>query len=135
LAYLVAAALLTAYLVLLFLQWSDVGTDDKSWARRLQVVDALQALALAGAGILLGATVQRQATRREAKRADDEQARADRNQAAAEGGRAMAKATRAKLRASIAGGRYETGGVGGQVSQPVTSELSELANLADEYQL
>ena len=134
-AYLVAALLLAAYLVLLFLQWFDVGADDKAWARRLQLVNALEALAVAGAGLLLGATAQRQATRREAKRANEERARADANQAAAEGGRAMAKATRAKLRAASDGGRYETRGLGQQPSHPVASELSELADLAEQYEL
>ena len=134
LAYLVASVLVTAYLVVLFLQWFDVGASDRDWARRLQLLSALEALAAAGAGALLGTTVQRRATRKEARRADGERLRADDNQAAAEGGRAMAKATRAKLQAASDGGRYETRGLG-EAAQPVASELSELAGLADQYGL
>ena len=78
---LAALALIGMYLYFLFDLWSHVGSiqDDTAWARYLEINAALQALAFAAAGALLGTTVQKQVTNAESDRADENADAADAN--------------------------------------------------------
>jgi hypothetical protein len=85
-----------AYIVLLILQFGHIGVDDAEWNRRLELLNPLQALAFAGAGVLLGTAVQQQATKKALDLADE-------NKDAAAMGRELAGAVKA-----AAGGKGET---------------------------
>ena len=81
-----------AYITLLVLQFCHVGADDAEWIRRMELLNPLQSLAFAGAGVLLGTAVQQQATR-------SAQQQADANAEDAEKGRALDAAVKAKVAA------------------------------------
>lgn len=87
-----AAFFVGTYLVLLILQFSHLGTPDSEWLRRLELLNPLQSLAFAGAGVLLGTAVQQQATRK----AEEVAAQ---NQEDANVGRAMKAAVAGKMAA------------------------------------
>lgn len=107
-AWVGAAVFVGAYIVLLILQFCHVGADDMEWNRRLELLNPLQSLAFAGAGVLLGTAVQQQATR-------SAQDLADQNQEDATKGRALEAAVKAKIAAP-----GET-----------PSEIKELADIAE----
>ncbi len=69
-AWLGAAVFVFAYLVLLILQFYHLDSTGLEWNRRLELLNPLQSLAFAGAGVLLGTVVQKQATKDAAERAD-----------------------------------------------------------------
>jgi len=89
-AWVGATILIGAYLVLLTLQFGHIGVDDGEWNRRLQLLNPLEALAFAAAGVLLGTAVQKQATK-------DAQDRANESQDVAAKGKALAAAVQAKI--------------------------------------
>jgi hypothetical protein len=108
-AWVGATILVAAYVVLLILQFGHLGVDDGEWNRRLQLLNPLEALAFAAAGVLLGTAVQKQAT----KEAQD---LAKENQEIATRGKLLAAAVEAKADAP----------------GPTPPEIKELEPLAKE---
>jgi hypothetical protein len=98
-----------AYIVLLILQFGHIDAGDAAWNRRLELLNPLQALAFAGAGVLLGTAVQQQAT----KKAQD---LAEENQEDANKGRALEAVVKAKAAAP----------------EPTPPAIQELLNVAEE---
>jgi hypothetical protein len=132
----VAAGLLVAYFVFLVFQWNDVGAAEPRWSRRSDLFGGVEALAFAATGAILGATVQRQVTKKAEAQASQahEQAniqkqRADANEAAAEKGRALhnliaVKAKKGDGTPQIRGALPDAGR---------RDELQELLELARQY--
>jgi hypothetical protein len=129
LANLLAMALIAVYLVALGLQWFAAGLDEPEWSRRLHLLGGLEALAFAGAGAVLGTTIQRQVTRKAEEEAAEAKTRANQNQSAAEKGRALHALALTKAQ---------------QASEPATRDLdqatvsgdgglSELVELGNRY--
>ena len=88
-AWIGAGVLVGAWIVLLILQFDHIDAGDGEWNRRLELLNPLQSLAFAGAGVLLGTAVQQQAT----KKAQDQAAE---NEEAAKTGLALETAVKAK---------------------------------------
>ena len=103
------AILVATYLVLLILQFDHIGATDADWNRRLELLNPLQALAFAGAGVLLGTAVQQQATKKA-------QELADQNQEDANKGRALEAAVKAKAASP----------------EPTPPDIQELVQVADQ---
>jgi len=74
-AWVFGAVFVGVYIVLLILQFCHIDAPALEWNRRLELLNPLQSLGFAGAGVLLGTAVQQQAT----KKAEDE---AEKNQKA-----------------------------------------------------
>jgi hypothetical protein len=116
LANLLAMALIAVYLVALGLQWFAAGLDEPEWSRRLHLLGGLEALAFAGAGAVLGTTIQRQVTRKAEEEAAEAKTRANQNQSAAEKGRALHALAVTKAQ---------------QASEPATRDLDQAAVSGD----
>jgi hypothetical protein len=133
-ASVVAVLLLLTYLVFLGLQWGNVTDSDLEYARRADLLGGLEALAFAGAGAILGTTVQRQVTKKaeddaSAARVDAkvQRARADAEQNDAEKGRALHKLAKAKVESAT---RVRTRS--GEALQPAGG-FDEFLRLAAQY--
>jgi hypothetical protein len=121
-ASIVGALLMLAYLVALGLQFTAIGADDGEWARRIELLGGLEALAFAAAGALLGTTVQQRAT-------ESAESRAQANEEAAKKGMALESAVRAKLeQAPQAAAAFDNPEA---FEQGMRKELEELADVAD----
>jgi len=128
-ASVVAVALIVAYLVALGVAWAGTGSSDTVWARRLELLGGLEALAFAAAGAILGTSIQRQATKKADERADEYRGQAAANERDAEKGRALQAMARSKLRLEDeqgAGTRDVDAGTG------TASALRDLVALGDE---
>ena len=131
----VAVALLVVYLLMLL--FLVVKRSDAQWDRLVYLLGGLEALVFTGVGALFGTTVERKASATAAKDADKakEDAAAQRVKAEeatkqAQRGEMLADAIRAK--------RAREGGGPGilraqRIADPITSDVAELAALADRY--
>jgi hypothetical protein len=130
----VAIVLIGVYLVALAVQWFDVGLVEPDWSRRLQLLGGLEALAFAGAGAVLGTTVQRQVTKKAEQQAAEAGRRAEANRVAAEKGKAMQAYAEAKARRTAQAQPAEPGtrDLGGPV-EPTTNDWTELLDVARRY--
>jgi len=126
-------ALVTTYIIALFIQWFSVGQDELPWARRIQLLGGLEALAFAAAGAILGTTVQRRETRKAEARAVEEKARADANEADAETGRVALSYAKTKAAPATNGGEVERRGLGDQ-ADPAAAAYRELVAFIETYE-
>lgn len=95
---LVAVGLIAAFLVLTTELFGQVeGSTPEEWVRYTDLMSSLEALAFAAAGALLGTVLQRQATEREAGRADENSEAAGANLALATAAFDMLKEVRSGL--------------------------------------
>jgi hypothetical protein len=121
-AYVVAIGLILAYLVAVALAWGVVGEAAETWARRIELLGGLEALAFAAAGAVLGVTVQRPAVR-----AAEERAEASAQDARA--GRAVIAAAEAK--ANRANELLENYREASRVEEGITTEFQQLVDIAN----
>lgn len=124
-----AIALIAAYLVLVFIQWTHAGEAELTWVRRSDLLGGIEALAFAAAGAVLGTTVQRKATAKADQRTEDAKAAAERErqraavkELAAERGNAVVNLLEEK-----AAGDMRRGG-------EANSDLQELVGFARRYE-
>jgi hypothetical protein len=127
-AYGVAAVLILAYLVAVTFAWLAVGEAAEAWARRVELLTGLEALAFAAAGAVLGVTVQRPTVTAAENRAEDAEARASANEEAAKTGNALAAVVEAK--ANRVDERADNLREANRVEEGMKTELTELADIA-----
>jgi len=127
-AYVLSAVLILAYLVAIAFAWSNAGEGAEVWARHLELLTGLEALAFAAAGAVLGVTVQRPAVAAAESRAEDAEASAKANEEAAKTGVALAKAVEAKQ--NTVEERLENLKAPDRVAEGMKTELVELADIA-----
>jgi uncharacterized membrane protein YcjF (UPF0283 family) len=131
-AVVVAVVLIAAYLIALFLQWLRIDLPDLAWARGLDLLGGLEALAFAAAGALFGTTVQRQVTEKAEREASAATKRADENEKAAEAGRAVVKLARIKAGPETAApGRRRS--IDARRDETSARDIAELAALGERY--
>lgn len=120
-------AFVVVYFVALRDMWLDVELGEVTWARRNSLLSGLEALAFAGAGALLGTTVQRAQTTDAKKDAEQAREEAQGNEADARSAVAMRSAIAAKRSAvpeRFAGATVDT--------DRVQSELTEILAIGEE---
>jgi|SRR5215217_5682558 len=122
----VAGILVVAYLVALRYQWIHVDDSDLTWARHTQLMTALEALAFAGAGALLGTTVQRAATTEARKDADAQRDRANLNEAEARSAVVMRSALEAKREAASTPRRFAGADIADETQQALLGQFDEV---------
>jgi hypothetical protein len=127
-AYVLSAVLVLAYLVAIAFAWFNVGEEAEAWARHVELLTGLEALAFAAAGAVLGVTVQRPAVAAAESRAADAEATAKANEEAANTGVALAKAVEAKQ--NTVDERLENLKDANRVAEGMKTELVELADIA-----
>lgn len=76
-AWAFGALFVGVYIVLLILQFCHIDAAALEWNRRLELLNPLQSLGFAGAGVLLGTAVQQQATKKAEEHAEKSRQVAD----------------------------------------------------------
>lgn len=125
-AVVAGVAFVIVYFVALRELWLDIDLDEVAWARRSALLGGLEALAFAGAGALLGTTVQRAQVGDAKKDAERARETAQDNAADARSAVAMRSAITAKQSAvpeRFAGAAVDTG--------QVQSELGEILAIGE----
>ena len=126
-------AVVSAVLILVFFAFAvwrmfaiagDEATTDMHWSRVLFIYNALEAMAFAAAGVLLGERVQRSRAVAAEARADQAAERADEATESAARSEANGKALKAAVKA-------KQGAPGAAEAAMANPELNELSNLAD----
>ena len=135
----VAAVVVVLYFGLLIYLLSEVYTDDKTWARELQLLGGFEAIAFTAAGYLFGREVNRKRADNAEERAGDAEKRAEEAKAEAATQTAKGKALAAAVETKAAN-RTPTPGVGGggaleqlgpgtatNIADPSLQELADLS--------
>ncbi len=122
-AYIIATALIVAYLIAVVVAWGAAGEAADIWSRHASLLGGLEAVAFAAVGAVLGVTVQRPAVRSVEQRARN-------NEKDARAGRAVVAALKAKARGT--GSTLAAVGATDDAEQAMTDQFQELINTADE---